>query len=231
MITRGLLELLDRRELEGVVAHELSHIGNQDIRLYTITAPAMETLLRIPSQIVVTFFHALVRSKVGTFIAAVFAMLMLFYLSLIISAAHDFGGEIQRWFYIALGLNVYVFLVGPLFGWMVRMAIARQREFLADADAVLLTRNPDALARALVKITRANDPETKVHPAMARMCIVDSQARHFSNHSHPSRNVSPLSRQDGKRHFSANTGGGERRTGRKRRDSIRCYKPSLTRVR
>ena len=193
VITRGLMELLDRRELEGVVAQELSHIGNQDIRLYTITA-AMETLLRIPSQIIVTFFRALVRSKVGTFIAAVFAMLMLFYLSLIISAAHDFGDELQWWFYIALGLNVYVFLVGPLFGWMVRMAIARQREFLADADAVLLTRNPDALARALVKITRANDPETKVHPAMARMCIVDSQARHFSNHPSVEERIAVLDR-------------------------------------
>ena len=193
VITSGLLELLDRRELEGIVAHELSHIGNQDIRLYTITT-AMETLLRIPSRIFVILFRSLVRSTVGAFIAAAFAMLMLFYLILVISVARDFGSELQWWFYMALGFNVYVFLVGPLFGWMVRMAIARQREFLADADAVLLTRNPDALARALVKISRVNEPETKVHPAMARMCIVDPLAGRFSTHPSVEERIAVLGR-------------------------------------
>ncbi|HEY1219142.1 MAG: M48 family metalloprotease [Bryobacteraceae bacterium] len=131
-VTRGALKLLDRRELEGVLAHELSHIGNRDIRLNTIAA-SVALFLRIP--------YLLYRRRVR-FRVSVSGIL-------------------------ALPLLVYILAVAPMLGALLRAAISREREFLADADAALLTRFPEGLMRALAKIGGAGSSQPNSNPAFS----------------------------------------------------------------
>ena len=134
-ITTGLLQKLDREELQGVMAHELSHVRNYDIR-----------------------FSLLVGVLVGSI-----ALLADFFLRFTFwggggrrSRNSDSGGG---------GLQVVVFLVAialailaPIFARLVQLAVSRQREYLADSSGVELTRNPYGLERALAKITLDTEP-------------------------------------------------------------------------
>ncbi len=172
VITRGLLELLEWREIEGVIAHELSHIANRDTRLYTITS-AMESLLSFPWRILraISELFGSLSEWLGKIVYALGILnLTILVISLLISLNDPYS---SGWSINILILIAYLILVGPLFGLVVRMAVARQREFLADADAYLLTRNPEALARALVKIDSVKVDKMKVDVAMARMYFVD----------------------------------------------------------
>ena len=129
-VTRGALGLLDRRELEGVFAHELSHIGNHDIRLNTIVA-TIALFLRIP--------YLMFRREM--------------------SGPSQRSGTI--WWRLAISpFGLYVFLIAPLAAALIRAAVSREREFLADADAALLTRYPEGLLRALAKIGGAGSAQT-----------------------------------------------------------------------
>jgi heat shock protein HtpX len=119
VVTTGALRLLDRRELEGVFAHELSHIGNHDIRLNTVVASIALFL----------------RSR-----------------------------------YLAAG-TLYV---GPLLADLIRASVSREREFLADADAALLTRFPRGLLRALAKIGSAGSTVAGSNPAFSHFYFADS---------------------------------------------------------
>jgi heat shock protein HtpX len=135
-ITTGLLQKLDREELQGVMAHELSHVRNYDIR-----------------------FSLMVGVLVGSI-----ALLADFFLRFTFwggggrrSRSSDSGG--------GGGLQIVVFLVAialailaPIFARLVQLAVSRQREFLADASGVELTRNPYGLERALAKITLDTEP-------------------------------------------------------------------------
>ena len=125
-VTAGLLALLDDRELECVLAHELSHIGNWDTRL-NAQVLAMTLILRLPS---------LLTAQEGGQAGA-----LLFF----------------RLFFVGALLPAYLYLLvlAPLFAAAIRATISREREFLADADAALLTRNPEGLLRALAKIAGA----------------------------------------------------------------------------
>src|SRR5262249_6966880 len=126
-VTSGLLTLLnDKRELEAVLAHELSHIGNHDIRLNTIVA-SIALFLRIP--------YLMLRREV---------------------TAGQWQTGIRRgfrfWELALTPIGLYIVFVAPVLAAVIRAAVSREREFLADADASLLTRYPEGLLRALAKI-------------------------------------------------------------------------------
>jgi heat shock protein HtpX len=131
-VTTGLLEKLDREELQGVIAHELSHVRNYDIR-----------------------FSLLVGVLVGSI-----ALLSDFFLRFTSwgggrrSRDRDGGGGGQALFVL---LALALAILAPLFARLVQLAVSRQREYLADASGVELTRNPYGLERALAKI--ASDQE------------------------------------------------------------------------
>jgi heat shock protein HtpX len=137
VVTRGALKLFDIRELEGVLAHELSHIGNHDIRLNTIVA-VIALFLRIPYLI----FKRELRPDPG-------------------SVRRRLG----MWELALSPVGVYILFIAPALAAMLRAAVSREREFLADADAVLLTRYPEGLLRALGKIAGAGSVMTRSNPA------------------------------------------------------------------
>ncbi len=128
-VTEGLLEKLDRSELEGVLAHELSHIGNRDMLVSTVAV------------ILVGFISLL---------ADMFQRSMLFGGMRSRNNNRDNAGSI--FFIIALALSI----LAPVAAMLLQLAISRKREFLADASGALLTRYPDGLAKALEKIS--SDP-------------------------------------------------------------------------
>ena len=128
-VTEGLLERLDRSELEGVISHEMSHIGNRDMLLGTIVV-VLAGLVAAASNI---FLRTL--SWGGS------------------RRDDDRGGGI-----IFLILGIIGAILAPLAATLIRLAISRKREFLADASGALLTRYPEGLARALEKID--SDPRS-----------------------------------------------------------------------
>lgn len=132
--TTGLLAMLDRPELEGVIAHELSHVKNRDILVMTVA-------------VVLAGFVAIV--------ADIF-LRMSFYGG---NRTDREGGN-----GIVLVLGVVGLILAPLAAQLIKLAISRRREYLADASSALLTRYPEGLASALRKISSANVPmQTKNH--------------------------------------------------------------------
>lgn len=179
-VTRGLLTLLTRRELEGVVAHELAHIVNHDSRLNTAVAALVATL-RIPIAIGATlyglcrdihpWFGLLFLFGFFTVLSqiAVFAML-----SLVFGLDDVPGAPWLRWREMLMAVACVSSLCGPLLGLFIRRAVSRQREYLADAEAVLLTRDPEGLAVALTKIGTWRGPgRLALGPSASHLCIVD----------------------------------------------------------
>jgi len=123
-VTRGLLEKLERAELEGVIAHELSHIGNKDMLLQTMVV----------------------------ILAGIVAMLSNFFLRISFRgggrrSSRDSSGAI-----LAV-IGIIAAILAPIAATLIRLAISRKREFLADASGVLLTRYPEGLISALEKIS------------------------------------------------------------------------------
>jgi len=128
-VTRGLLDKLDRTEIEGVLAHELAHIGNRDILLSTVIVVLVGMIVTIAD---ISMRIALLGGGGRDSNRSGNAFMIVIYL-------------------IALGIAF-------LFAQILRMAISRKREFLADSSGALLTRYPEGLARALEKIS--NDPNS-----------------------------------------------------------------------
>lgn len=129
-VTEGLLEKLDRSELEGVIAHELSHIGNRDMLLSTVVV-VLVGFISILSDMFLrsTFFGGFGRRRDGN------------------------GGQAQA---ISTLIGIILAILAPISAMLIQLAISRKREFLADASGALLTRYPEGLADALEKI--AGDP-------------------------------------------------------------------------
>ena len=144
-VTRGLVNMMDRSELEGVLAHELSHIGNRDMLLTTI---------------------AVVMASFVTILANIFLR----------SRFYGFGGkregsnQLQA---IVAVIAVLVALIAPLAATLLRLAISRKREFLADASGVLLTRYPEGLVSALTKIEKYPRSMRHVNNAVATLFIAN----------------------------------------------------------
>jgi heat shock protein HtpX len=127
-VTSGLLEKLDKAELEGVLAHEFSHIGNYDIRLSSIIVILVGFIVLLSDFFLrYTFWGGGGRRNNNNGDGQVGAILML--------------------------IGIVLALLSPLIAMLMQLAISRKRELLADADGALLTRNPNGLADALAKIT------------------------------------------------------------------------------
>lgn len=145
-LTKGIVKRLNRAELEGVIAHELSHVKNRDIRLMLITVAG------------ISFF---------TFLAEICFRLSS---SSSRSSGKNKGGGAALFFFLGIAFTLYGYVIAPL----IRLAVSRTREYQADASAALLTRHPAALASALEKITK--DPRVEsldAHASMAAMCIAN----------------------------------------------------------
>lgn len=173
-VTRGLVELLDRREMEGVLAHELSHVANEDTRLNTSLA-ALVAAVAWPTTLVFRLFRSrwLPVRVFGGFLALVEVQILMFTGAVLLALLglgrgdmlfdraffDEWLGEGGRWLYWwslhATFAPFYILFGAPLVAFWVRSAVSRQRELLADADAVLLTRDPEGLALALTKIGAA----------------------------------------------------------------------------
>jgi heat shock protein HtpX len=134
-VTRGLMRVLNREELQGVVAHEMSHVRNYDIRFATLVGVLVGLIALIAD-----FFLRL--GLFGGFGRR---------------RGNDSSGAGTIMFVVAILLAI----LAPLAAYMVQLAISRRREYLADASGVELTRNPLGLARALDRI--AADPQPLLH--------------------------------------------------------------------
>jgi hypothetical protein len=201
-VTRGLIELLNRPELEGVIAHELSHIGNQDIGFSTTLAALVGTLSLPLKAITAPFRFALARSgaavagSLGLGFLTVFGLgpfvFLAFWIIGILGDREYYASVPYYWWwmiYVTIA-PLYAVFVAPVVGLLIRQAVSRQREFLADADAALLTRNPEALALALVKIGEAGGERLQVGESTVHLYFVDPRSKRSWLHavfpSHPS---------------------------------------------
>jgi len=171
------MDLLDRRELEGVVAHELAQIANYDTRLGTLLAVGV-ALLRLPLGIVIAIFRFLFRIHwaVGWGLLLYLGLPMLATIPFGLSLVDDMFAEdtlLGVLFVFSMLLPFYVFLGAPAIAYLLRTAVLRQHEYLADADAALLTRYPEGLARALAKMGGAGSEGLRVGAATAHLYVVD----------------------------------------------------------
>lgn len=158
LVTRGMLQSLDRRELEGAVAHAMAQIGNYDTRLDTVLA-ATTTWLRLPRTFAGIVLRGLARlaSRFGTVgwgcLAALGLWLGVPMLLAIVWGLTD--SDIRPFALAALAIDWYVFFGAPLAALLIARLVSRGRKHLADADATLLTKFPAGLARALAKAGEA----------------------------------------------------------------------------
>ncbi|MEI6280910.1 MAG: M48 family metallopeptidase [bacterium] len=142
-VTTGLLNILEKTELEGVIAHELSHVGNRDMLLSTVIV------------VLVGFI---------TIISDVFRR------NLIFGRGRDDDNKAGG---IMLLVGIILSILAPLFAVLIQLAISRKREFLADASGALLTRYPEGLANALAKISQSSAPMARQSSAIAHLYIAD----------------------------------------------------------
>ena len=153
-VTQGILELLDREELEGVLGHELSHVKNYDILLSTIAVVLVGVISFISNMASNFWFWGGVRSdddddRDSNALAIIFKVVAL----------------------------VFVLILGPLSASLAQMALSRNREYLADASSVKLTRNPQGLISALHKIE--NSQPMKVADSSSAGLYIENP---FHNH-------------------------------------------------
>lgn len=141
-VTSGLLSILDRSELEGVLAHELSHIGNRDMLVSTVA-------------VVLVGFVAILSD--------------LFMRSLWFRAGGD--GEARGGHGVIILIGVLLSVLAPIIASLIHLAISRRREFLADVSGALLTRYPEGLAKALEKISMYSHPLKTASNATAHLFL------------------------------------------------------------
>lgn len=153
-VTEGLLRSLNREELQGVVAHEMSHIRNYDMRLMTVMA-GMIGAIALLSDFAGRSMRFGGRGSSGG------------------SSSRGSGRKGGGAALVLFALWLVLVILAPLISRLLAMAVSRQREFLADASGSELTRNPLALVSALGKIRAAVMPTNAVNNGVAHMCITD----------------------------------------------------------
>ncbi len=142
--TTGIISALENEELEGVIAHELSHIKNYDIRVMTIVVVLVGTIALISDMFWrVRLFGAESRENKG-------------------------GGQLGA---IIMVVGIALLIVSPIIAELIKLAVSRRREYLADASGALLTRYPEGLARALEKIAASSTPLPHASAATAHLFI------------------------------------------------------------
>ncbi len=142
-VTTGLLDKLSDLELEGVIGHELSHIGNYDTRLMAVVAILVGTV----------------------------ALIADWFLRISFYGHRDDRDNRSQVVFMLIGLALA--LLTPLIGMLIQFAISRRRELLADASSALLTRHPDGLADALLKIAKDPEPLEVANKATAHLYIAN----------------------------------------------------------
>jgi heat shock protein HtpX len=140
-VTTGLLKIMDRYELEGVIAHEMSHVKNYDIRLATL-AVVMVGFISILSDFMLRSF----------------------------AFRGGRGGKKNEGAAVLI-IALVLAILAPIFAQLVRLALSRKREYLADADGALLTRYPEGLANALEKISKDQNQLLRANDATAPLYI------------------------------------------------------------
>jgi heat shock protein HtpX len=155
-VTQGLLDSLNREELQGVVAHEMSHIRNYDIRLMTVIAAMMGAILLLSDWARRGLFWGGGSRRKSR------------------SSGGSSGGPIAL---ILLAAWIIGVILAPLISQLMAMAVSRKREYLADASGAELTRNPMGLVHALAKLENASAPTASIKRGAAHLCIVDPLGR------------------------------------------------------
>jgi heat shock protein HtpX len=149
VVTSGLLEMMDKQELEGVLAHEMSHVLNYDILLATIISVLVGTVIIVSH----FFFRWMWYGGGGG------------------RRSDSSSGGSGAFFLFTLAFAIIFAILAPIAAQIIQLAVSRKREFLADASAVRLTRLPDGLASALEKIGNSNIPVAHASKATAHMFI------------------------------------------------------------
>jgi heat shock protein HtpX len=149
--TTGLLATMNREELEGVAGHEMSHIKNHDIRLLLV---------------------------VGTMIGMAALLASILWRSAFFASFGRGGGRGNQLVIVIFVAGALLAIVGLLFGPLIRLALSRRRESLADVSGVELTRNPAGLLSALKKLQQNDTPFKKMNHSTAAMCIDDPLQHH-----------------------------------------------------
>lgn len=155
-VTEGLLRVLNREELQGVVAHEMAHIRNYDIRLMMVIGTLLGAIALLSDWAARSRWHGGGRRD----------------------SDRDKGGSLGLILFVVWLLAV---VLAPLVSQMLAMAISRRREYLADASGAELTRNPLALASALQKLDAAGEPTRSIHRGIAHLCTADPMGRRLTN--------------------------------------------------
>jgi len=174
-VTTGALERLDDVELEGVLAHELSHVRNYDIRLMTVVIVLVGTITVIGDLVWRWSFFGRRRS------------------------GRDRGGDAGG---VLMIVGLVFIVLAPIVAQLIKLAVSRRREFLADASAALITRFPDGLTRALRKIAEESRPMERASAATAHLFFANpfsgrALAGLFSTHPPIEARIEALSRMAG----------------------------------
>ncbi len=140
-VTTGLLDLMDDQELDGVLAHEISHIKNYDIRVMTVVVVLVGVVLLLSDWLLHSFFWR--------------------------ERDHNQSNV------ILLVIGLVLALLSPVFAELIKLAVSRSREYLADASGCLLTRYPEGLARALQKIANQDQALKKANHATAHLFLAN----------------------------------------------------------
>lgn len=142
--TTGILQILEKNELEGVIAHELSHIGNKDMLISTVV-------------VVLVGFVSILSD---------------FFTRHLLWGGHR-SDDNNRGGGVLIVVGIIFAILAPIFATLIQLAISRKREYLADASGALLTRYPEGLANALRKISEYSRPMQRQSTAIAHLYLAD----------------------------------------------------------
>jgi heat shock protein HtpX len=154
-VTTGLLEKLDKTELEGVIAHELSHVGNYDVRLMALIVALVAIIVLLSDWFLRMSFFGF---------------------------GDDNNGGNDQMQLIMMAIGIVLAILAPLIGMILQLAVSRRREFLADASGAMLTRYPEGLANALRKIDGDPKPLKEANKATANLYIINPLRNNIHGH-------------------------------------------------
>jgi heat shock protein HtpX len=153
-VTSGLLTMMSRDELQGVIAHEISHVRNYDIRTMTVVAALLGAVLLLAE------WAARIRWRGSS------------------RDGDSLPGPLAALVFVVWLLGI---LLTPIVGQLLALAVSRRREYLADSSAAELTRNPLGLAKALRKLDAAAEPTRRIAHGTAHLCIADPLGRRLDS--------------------------------------------------
>lgn len=154
-VTQGLLDTMNREELQAVIAHEMGHIKNYDILTMTVVTVLLGTVTLLSDWAVRTWRYGGIRTKKGSRSKGLHPIILI--------------------------LIILLVMISPLISRIIAMAVSRQREYQADASSAEFTRNPLALASALEKIAQSRSPMRAAHRATAHLFISDPLQRRLDD--------------------------------------------------